>query len=57
MKHAVVSFLKQRVLLLKFEKTHFAQYGAQNPPPVKRNFTQMSLTSNHDDLAAFENHE
>ena len=25
MKHAVVSFPKQRILLLKFEKTHFAR--------------------------------
>ena len=25
MKHAVVSFLKLRILLLKFEKTHFGR--------------------------------
>ena len=37
----------------------FCPFEAQNPLPVKRNFTQISLTrtSKHDDLAAFEKHE
>ena len=41
MKHAVVDFSKLRFLSLKFEKirTYIASSGAQNPLPVKRNFT------------------
>ena len=45
MKRAVVSFPKKRDLLLKFEKTHFARSDrAENPLPVKRDFTQIPLT-------------
>ena len=59
MKHALVSSPNYRVLLLKFKKTSFCPFGAQHPLPVKRNFTQISLTrtSNYNDLAVFEEHE
>ena len=42
-----------------FWENSFCPFGAQNPLPVKRNFTQIPLTrtSNHNDLAAFEEHE
>ena len=63
MKHAVVSFPKKRIRDVKIREVKirenaFCPFGAQNPLPVKRNCTQISLirTSNHKDLAAFEEH-
>ena len=44
------------VFFVKIRENSFCPLGAQNPLPVKRNFTQISLirATNHNDWAAFE---